>query len=96
MDSGRGRLPTSARFLRAAQALVEEARDSGGEVAWLVTRADGDELVVLCAAGQAYTPAEGERVHPTSESDVIPLELPDGSIFGVLCSASPAANLWPR
>jgi diguanylate cyclase (GGDEF)-like protein len=70
---------------------VEEARDSGGEVAWLVTRVDGDELVVLCAAGQAPTLAEGDRVHPTSDSDVmLPLELPDGSIFGALCAMGAA------
>ena len=96
MDSGRSRLPTSARFLRAAQALVEEARDSGGdggEVVWLVTRADGEDLVVLCAAGQASTLAEGDRAHPNSESDVmLPLELPDGSIFGALCAMGAAAE----
>ena len=92
MDSGRSRLPTSARFLRAAQALVEEARDSGGEVLWLVTRADGEDLVVLCAAGRASNLAEGDRVHPNSESDVmLPLELPDGSIFGALCAMGAAA-----
>ena len=86
-------MPTSARFLRAAQALVEEARDSGGGVAWLVTRADGEDLVVLCAAGQGSTLAEGDRVHPNSESDVmLPLELPDGSIFGALCAMGAATE----
>ncbi len=60
-------------------------------MAWLVTRADADELVVLCAAGQAPSLAEGERVHPTSQSDVmIRLELPDGSIFGALCALGAA------
>jgi diguanylate cyclase (GGDEF)-like protein len=71
--------------------LVEEAHERAGEVAWLVTRADGDELVVLCAAGQSPALREGERVHLDSESDlIIGLELPDGSIFGALCALGAA------
>lgn len=94
MDPARSRPSTSARFLRAARALVEDARERAGEVAWLVTRADDDELVVLCAAGQPPTLGEGERVHPSSESDVmIPLALPDGSIFGALCALGAAEEV---
>lgn len=86
MDPERNRPSTPARFLRAARALVEEAHESAGELTWLVTRADGDELVVLCAAGQAPGLEEGERFEPNSGSDVlITLELPDGSVFGALC-----------
>ena len=90
MDRG-ARPATSARFLRVATALVEEAHDHLGDVAWLVTRADDDDLIVLCAAGQEPSLKEGERVRPRSEADVLlPLELPDGSIFGALCALGAA------
>ncbi len=70
---------------------MEEAHERAGGLAWVVARADGDELVVLCAAGQAPGLKEGERFEPNSESDVlITLELPDGSVFGALCVLSPA------
>ena len=81
------RPPTSARFLRTATALVEEARERAGDVAWLVTRADNDDLIVLCAAGQEPTLREGERIRPSTDADLLlPLELPDGSVFGALCA----------
>ena len=87
MDKAPARPPTSARFLRAATALVEDAHEHVGDVAWLVTRADENDLVVLCAAGQEPSLKEGERIRPASEADVLlPLELPDGSIFGALCA----------
>ncbi len=78
---------TTTRFLRAASALMEEAHDHQSDIAWLVTRADGDDLVVLCAAGEQPALREGERVRVRSEADVmLPLELPDGSFFGALCA----------
>ena len=84
---------TSVRFLRAASALMEEAHDHVSDVAWLVTRADGDDLVVLCAAGEEPTLGEGERVRPRSDADVmLPLELPDGSVFGALCALGAASG----
>ncbi len=65
---------------------MEEAHELTGGLTWLVARADGDELVVLGAAGQAPTPREGERFHPNPDTDaLIALELPDGSVFGALC-----------
>ncbi len=85
--------PTSARFLRAASSLVEDAHDHLGDVAWLVTRADGDDLIVVCAAGQEPALREGERFRRQSEADVLlPLELPDGSVFGALCTLGPAPD----
>lgn len=66
---------------------MEDAHDHLGDVAWLVTRADGDDLVVLCAAGQEPSLGEGERFRPDADADVLlPLELPDGSMFGALCA----------
>ncbi|MDQ3679153.1 MAG: GGDEF domain-containing protein [Actinomycetota bacterium] len=83
--------PASARFLRAAGALVEDAHDHGGGVTWVVTRADGDERIVLCAAGTERALEEGEHLPPTSEADLmLPLELPDGSVFGFLCALGAA------
>lgn len=77
----------SPRFRRAASAVVEDARTHVGDVAWLVTRSDGEDLVVLCAADEAPTMKEGERLRLRPDEDVsVPLELPDGSIFGALCA----------
>ncbi len=82
-----GRATTSARFLHAANALVEDAREQAGDVGWLITRAEGDDLIVLCGAGQEPSLREGERIHPSSDVDLLmPLELPDGSVFGALCA----------
>ena len=84
---------TTTRFLRAASALMEQAHDHLSDVAWLVTRADGEDLVVLCAAGEAPALREGERVRVRSEADVmLPLELPDGSFFGALCALGAAGT----
>ena len=85
---------TSARFLRAATALVQDAQEQlGSDVAWLVTRADGGEHVVVCAAGQERGLREGERVELLSDADlVLPLEHPDGSVFGALCALGAAGS----
>ena len=84
---------TTTRFLRAASALMEQAHDHLSDVAWLVTRADGEDLVVLCAAGEEPALREGERVRVRSEADVmLPLELPDGSFFGALCALGAAGT----
>ena len=81
------RATTSARFLNAATALVEDAREQAGDVGWLITRAEGDDLIILCAAGQEPSLQEGERIHPSSDVDLLmPLELPDGTVFGALCA----------
>ena len=83
----RDQQPTSARFLHTASVLMEDARVEAGDVAWTVTRADGDELIVLCAAGEEPALVEGERIQPSTESDLLlPLELPDGTVFGALCA----------
>ena len=93
MDNAGARPVTSVRFLRAASALVAEAGDLGGGLTWLVTRADDSDLVVLCSAGREPLPLEGERVHPTSDADtMVPLELPDGSVFGALCALGAAGD----
>lgn len=91
MDEGAGLPATSARFLRAANALVEEAHDHGGDVTWLVARAHGDQPVVLCAAGPQPDLEEGQQVQLSHEADlVLPLELPDGSVFGFVCALGAA------
>ena len=93
MDGPAGQRFTWARFQRVASALVEEAHSRDREVAWLVARADGDEMVVLCSAGQAPLPGEGERFHPSTDADadvMVPLELPDGTVFGALCAVAAA------
>lgn len=84
----------SPRFRRAASAVVEDARLHVGDVAWLVTRSDGEDLVVLCAAGELPTLKEGERIQLHPDEDVsVPLELPDGSVFGALCALGAAPGL---
>ena len=66
-------------------------------MAWVIGRADGDELVVVCSAGGGADGIEvGERIKPDPTADVVvPLELPDGATFGALCGlggAVPAAD----
>lgn len=76
----------SARFHRAAVAVVEDAQVHVGDVAWAVTRSDGEDLIVLCAAGEEPNLKVGERIRLRPDEDVsVPLELPDGSVFGALC-----------
>jgi diguanylate cyclase len=83
----------SPRFRRAAAAVVEDARVLVGDVAWLVTRSDGDDLIVLCAVGEETTAKEGERIRMRPDEDVsVPLELPDGSVFGALCALGAAPS----
>src|SRR5438445_9966839 len=74
-------------FRAGATAIVEEACEAAGGGAWVVTQADGDSLVVLCAAGETPVLREGETVVLGGANEmVLPLELPDGSIFGALCA----------
>ena len=77
---------SSPRFRRAAVAVVEDASVHAGDVAWIVTRADGDDLIVLCAAGEEPVVKEGERIRLRPEDLSVPLQLPDGSVFGALCA----------
>ena len=76
----------SARVRRAATAVVADAAEHLPQVSWVVARAEGDDLVVLCTAGDGADPEVGDRVTPDPEKDlVVPLVLPDGSTFGVVC-----------
>ena len=81
----------STRFRRVAAAVVEEAAEHMGDVAWVVGRAEGEELVVMSTAGAGAGPAVGDRVRPDPDADlVVSLELPDGVTFGVLCGLGAA------
>jgi len=86
----------SSRFRRAATAVVEDAVVHVGDVAWVVTRADGDDLIVLCAAGEAPAVEAGERIRVRPDQDIsVPLDLPDGTVFGALCALGGAGQHAP-
>lgn len=77
----------SPRFRRVAAAVVEDAAEHVGGVVWVVGRAEGDDLVVVCSAGDRATVAAGDRIRPDPGRDlVMPIELPDGAAFGALCA----------
>ncbi|MGH9179655.1 MAG: GGDEF domain-containing protein [Acidimicrobiales bacterium] len=73
-----------------AAAVVEDAAEHVEGLAWVVGRAEGDELVVVCAAGNGTAMAVGDRITPDPDADVVvPVELPDGATFGALCGVGP-------
>ena len=83
----------SARVRRAAQAVAEDARERVDDVTWVVARGTGDELTVVCRAGDGPGTEEGALVRPDLATDVVvPLELPDGSAFGALCGLGAATS----
>ncbi len=84
---------TSARVRQAATALVEDASERLGGVTWVVAHGPVEELTVLCAAGDGKPVAEGEHLVPDGAADlVVPLELPDGSVFGAVCGLDAVAR----
>ena len=90
MSAASRRSPISARFRRVAAAVVEDAAEHLGELAWVVGRAEGDEFVVVCTAGNGIAVSVGDRITPNPATDVVvPVELPDGGTFGALCGVGP-------
>lgn len=86
MHTGDGAAGPFGCFGAVAAALLEEARERLPEVDWVVTRADGEDLVVVHAAAADPDVVEGGRLRPLSAADlVVPIELPDGAPFGALC-----------
>jgi diguanylate cyclase len=84
------RSPLSARVRRVAAAAVADAAEHHPDVSWLFLRVEGDELVVVCSAGDG-APATGDRMKPDDEKDItVPLTLPDGSTFAALCGVGGA------
>ena len=86
------RAPISTRFRRVAAAVVEDAAEHLADVGWVVARAEGDDLVVVCSAGDAAGAQPGDRLRPDPDSDlVVHLELPHGAPFGAVCGLGGAA-----
>jgi diguanylate cyclase len=83
---------TSSRVVRAAQAVVEDARERVEDVAWVVARGPREELTVVAGAGGDPPPVPGQPVRPHPDDVVLPLELPDGSAYGVLCGLGAARS----
>lgn len=78
--------PMGVHFRAGATAVVEEARERVGEGVWVVTRSAGDALIVLCSAGETPHLDEGDTVILRGDHEIsLPLELPDGSVFGAFC-----------
>ena len=76
----------SARFRKVAAAVVADAADWQPPVTWVVARVEGDGLIAFCAAGDQPALEVGDRITPDPERDLaVPLHLPDGAIFAVLC-----------
>lgn len=76
----------SARVRTVAASVVADAAEHLPSASWVVARVDGDDLVVVCAAGAGPLPAEGGHIEPGPEDDVtVPLVLPDGATFAALC-----------
>ncbi|MGI8686177.1 MAG: diguanylate cyclase [Acidimicrobiales bacterium] len=79
------RNPLSARVRKVAASVVADAAELRPSVTWVFARVEGDDLMVVCSTGD-NPPALGDRVTPEPERDLtMPLVLPDGSTFGVLC-----------
>lgn len=73
--------------------MVEDAAEHVSDVAWVIGRADGEELVVVCSAGSGTAFEAGSRIRPDPANDVVvPLELPDGATFGALCGLGGAGH----
>jgi diguanylate cyclase len=86
LSIGSRRSPISARFRRAAAAVVEDAAEHVGALCWVVGRTEGDELVVVSAAGNGALMAVGDRFTPDHGAHVVvPVQLSDGATFGALC-----------
>jgi diguanylate cyclase (GGDEF)-like protein len=83
----------SARFRKVAASVVADAADQLPPITWAVARAQGDALVVLCAAGPDPSVAVGDRIVPDPDKDVTALVcLPDGTTLGALCGLGAAAE----
>ncbi len=77
--------PVSHRFREAARVVVEDAAERSGGAAWAVGQWAGDEVVVVCVAGDSPGLDEGDRVPADALGEAaVPLELPDGTEFGLL------------
>jgi diguanylate cyclase len=74
----------SPRFRRAAQLVVDDAKDRGGGT-WAVAQDVGGRMLVVAAAGDPQVASEGQVVGAGEETAVaVPLVLPDGTRFGAL------------
>ena len=78
------RSTVSARFGRLADVVVQDAAAHAPGVGWVLACAEGDELVVVAAAGEAPRGQPGERVHPDPATDVVVPVTADGLTFGAL------------
>ncbi|MDP9387000.1 MAG: GGDEF domain-containing protein [Actinomycetota bacterium] len=84
--TGIRRAPISSRFRRVAAAVVENAAEHLADAGWVVARSDGNEHVVVAAAGVPDHVQPGTRLRLDPVRDlVLPLEVPDGSSVMVLC-----------
>lgn len=78
--------PLSARVRKVAASVIADAAEHLPSASWVVARVEGDDLVVVCAAGAGPLPAEGRHIEPDPADDVtMPLVLPDGATFAALC-----------
>lgn len=98
MSPANRRSPISTRVRRVAATVVDDAAEHVPGVAWVIGRSHGEDLVVVCGAGTGEgveaAPEVGDRIRPDPAEDlVVPLELPDGSIFGALCGLGGAARV---
>lgn len=79
------RNPFSARLRHAAATVVADAADHEPGVAWVLARPEGDGYVTVAAAGGAQTVEVGGPVAPGPRDLAVPVELPDGTAFALLC-----------
>ena len=85
MSSSPSRRSTvSARFGRLADVVVNDAAGHAPGFGWVLARAEGDELVVVAAAGDAPRGQPGDRVRPDPVTDVVVPVAADGLTFGAL------------
>lgn len=86
------RSAVSARFGRLADAVVQDAAAHAPGFGWVLACADGDELVVVAAAGEAPRRQPGERVHPDPATDVVVPVAADSVTFGALFGTGAAGT----
>ncbi|MGH9282288.1 MAG: diguanylate cyclase [Acidimicrobiales bacterium] len=76
--------------------MAEDAAEHVPGLSWVIARTDGDDLAVVCGAGDEAGLEVGDRIRPDPAKDVvIPIELPDGTTYGALCGlggTGPAAQ----